>query len=97
MGPGMIAPILAVLLAVSPCVPARDSHGRIARSSSVRREFQREHPCPSTGKKTGSCHGWIVDHVVALECCGADSVKNMQWQTVADSKAKDRVEGRCGR
>lgn len=68
------------------------------RSRSVRREFQRLHPCPSTGLKYGSCPGYVVDHVVAIACGGADAVENMQWQAVADAKAKDKVERKdCGK
>jgi hypothetical protein len=64
------------------------------RSSAVKAEFQRKHPCPSTGEARGACPGWVKDHIIALECNGADSVENMQWQTISDSKAKDRWERR---
>ncbi len=74
------------------CVIKRDADGRIHRSERVRRNFQRLHPCPSTGRTAGACPGYVKDHVVPLCACGADSVANMQWQTVADSKAKDRLE-----
>ena len=38
------------------------------------------------------------DHVLPLACGGPDAVSNMQWQTVAAAKAKDRWEVRaCGR
>jgi hypothetical protein len=33
-----------------------------------------------------------VDHVVPLACGGADAPSNMQWQTIAEAKAKDRKE-----
>jgi hypothetical protein len=33
-----------------------------------------------------------VDHVQALKHGGADSPSNMQWQTTAAAKAKDRTE-----
>jgi hypothetical protein len=71
------------------------SHGTIKRSSAARAAFMRQHPCPSTGKIRGRCPGYVVDHVHALECGGADSPINMQWQTVADSKAKDKTERLC--
>jgi hypothetical protein len=74
-----------------PTVP-RDSHGRIKRSTSAKREFQRKHACPSTGKTSGSCPGYVIDHVQALCKGGADAPSNMQWQTVAEGKAKDKVE-----
>jgi hypothetical protein len=73
----------------------RDRHGRINRSSSTRAAFVRQHPCPATGKTSGRCPGYVVDHVKALECGGADSPSNMQWQTVAAAKAKDRTERLC--
>jgi hypothetical protein len=31
----------------------------------------------------------------SLECGGAEAPSNMQWQTVAAGKAKDKTEGRC--
>ena len=71
------------------------SHGKIKRSRTARAAFMRQHPCPSTGKTHGHCPGYIVDHVCALECGGADNPSNMQWQTVADAKAKDKTERLC--
>jgi len=35
---------------------------------------------------------YVIDHVVPLRRGGADSPGNMQWQTTAAAKAKDRVE-----
>lgn len=69
----------------------RDSRGRIARSSAVRREFLR-----LTGYPNGR-PGWIVDHVTPLQCGGADAVWNMQWESAADARAKDRTEAKCGK
>ena len=66
--------------------------GRIKRSKASRGAFTREHPCPSTGKTSGRCSGYIVDHVTPLECGGADSPSNMQWQTIEEARAKDKVE-----
>ena len=70
----------------------RDRHGKIKRSAAAKREFMRSHPCPATGKTSGRCPGWVVDHVQALKHGGRDEAGNMQWQTVAAAKAKDRVE-----
>lgn len=70
----------------------RDSHGKIARSSSARSSFQHSHPCPSTGKTSGSCPGYVVDHVKPLKSGGADSPSNMQWQTKEAAKQKDKTE-----
>ena len=54
--------------------------------------FQRSHPCPSTGKTSGACPGYVIDHVVPLKRGGADAPGNMQWQTTAAAQAKDKVE-----
>jgi hypothetical protein len=42
--------------------------------------------------RTGKCQGYIIDHVIPLACGGTDATSNMQWQTVAEAKAKDKVE-----
>jgi hypothetical protein len=36
--------------------------------------------------------GCRKDHIKALACGGPDAVWNMQWQTVADARAKDAWE-----
>ena len=64
------------------------------RSHWVLREFQREHPCPSTGLTAGRCPGYWRDHVRPLACGGPDAVANLQWQTIAAAKAKDKWERR---
>ena len=69
-----------------------ESHRSSKRSRAARDEFEREHPCPSTGKRSGKCPGYVVDHVKALACGGADAPSNMQWQTTAAAKAKDKTE-----
>ena len=80
-------------MAVPSVVSAREH-----RSREVTREFQREHPCPSTGRTSGACPGYRKDHIKPLACGGPDAVSNMQWQTVTAAKAKDRWErGVCGR
>jgi hypothetical protein len=68
------------------------------RSRAVAREFQREHPCPSTKRTSGACPGYWKDHIVPLACGGPDTVSNLQWQTIADAKAKDQWERKaCAR
>lgn len=71
---------------------ARDDKGRIARSAAAKRQYERSVPCPATGKRSGACPGFVIDHVWPLACGGADSPTNMAWQTVAEAKAKDRIE-----
>ena len=70
----------------------RDAKGRIQRSPEARHEFRKSHPCPSTGRISGRCPGYVIDHVQALKRGGADDPSNMQWQTKEAAKAKDRVE-----
>ena len=72
-------------------VAVRDSHGRIKRSAATRKEFIKDTGYPK-GRK-----GYVVDHIVPLECGGADSPSNMQWQTVQEAKIKDRTERNCRR
>lgn len=62
------------------------------RSSTQRAAFVRANPCPATGQPRGKCPGWVVDHIVPLCAGGADHPDNMQWQTTADAKTKDRDE-----
>jgi len=64
----------------------RNKNGKIARNSAAVWEFKKTHPCP------GSCKGMVVDHIVPLKRGGADSPSNMQWQTKAQAKAKDKIE-----
>lgn len=71
---------------------ARDSHGKIKRSEAERDAFLRQHPCPATGKTSGACPGYVVDHVTPLKRGGADNPSNMQWQTADEAKAKDKWE-----
>ena len=65
---------------------ARDSHGRIKRSFSARREFKVETGYPR-GRK-----GYVIDHIIPLACGGRDDPSNMQWQTIPEAKAKDKWE-----
>lgn len=75
----------------------RDSHDRVKRSVAAKDAFRREHLCPSTGRASGSCPGYVIDHVKPLACGGLDDPSNMQWQTVTSGKAKDKWERKgCG-
>jgi hypothetical protein len=70
----------------------RNRRGRIKRNPAAKRAFQQKNPCPATGMTSGACHGYVVDHIVPLKRGGSDSPANMQWQTKAEAKAKDRIE-----
>jgi hypothetical protein len=67
---------------------SRNSRGRIKPSAAAKDEFLHETGYPH-GRK-----GYVVDHKVSLACGGADAPSNMQWQTTAEGKAKDKVERR---
>ena len=76
------------------CAAEAESHHykRHPRSAEITREFERENPCPSTGKRSGAFPVYIKDHIQALCKGGADAVWNMKWQTKADAAAKDKWE-----
>jgi len=62
------------------------------RSTAARRAFQAQQPCPSRAGRTGPCPGYVGDYVEPLACSGIDAPENMQWQSVAEAKAKDKWE-----
>lgn len=70
----------------------RDKDGKIKRSQGAKNAFRKNHPCPATGKTSGKCPGYEVDHVIPLACGGADDPSNMQWLT----KEKNRKKGAMG-
>ncbi len=80
------AVLLSALCLLVTCATAAD------RSKAARADFMRANPCPATGKARGPCPGFVVDHLQPLCAGGPDHPANMQWQTVADAKAKDREE-----
>lgn len=82
----LLLPALILALGTLP------AEAKTPRSSSAKTAFKKMQPCPATGSSKGSCPGYVIDHVVPLDCGGADAPENMQWQTVADAKAKDRWE-----
>ncbi|MCU1286394.1 MAG: endonuclease [Acidobacteriales bacterium] len=70
------------------------THSGAKRSAAAKDSFKRQSPCPSTGRSSGACPGYVIDHVRPLACGGADAASNMQWQTIAAGKAKDKTERR---
>jgi hypothetical protein len=84
---GFVATLICVALSLSGY-----SDAATIRSDSAKAAFKREHPCPATGARSGPCGGYVIDHVIPLACGGPDAPSNMQWQTIAQGKAKDRWE-----
>jgi len=41
---------------------------------------------------SSGAYRYVVDYIKALACGGADDPRNMQWQTTAAAKQKDRWE-----
>jgi len=62
------------------------------RSTAARRAFQRKKPARQRlVSPIGACPGYVVDHVEPWPVAD-DAPENMQWQSVAEAKAKDRRE-----
>ena len=79
--------VLVTLLAASSTLAAQ-------RSPTVRAEYQRAVPCPSTGKPTGRCPGYELDHITPLKCGGRDHVANLQWLTTKQHREKTAREAK---
>ena len=64
-------------------------HGVVERIVERGAEFVPRGPSvrPSTGRTSGACPGYVIDHVVPLKRGGADAPSNMQWQTEAAATA----------
>jgi hypothetical protein len=64
----------------------RDSKGKIKRSQAAKNEFKKQSGYPN-GRP-----GYVIDHIKPLKEGGCDCPENMQWQTIAEGKAKDKWE-----
>jgi hypothetical protein len=92
--------LLVALLDPAHGAPVRrDVHGAIYRSSAAVHAFRAATLCPATHTRTQHCPGFVVDHIHALACARTEAQRaqldipaNMQYQSLADSHAKDRVE-----
>jgi hypothetical protein len=69
----------------------------IPRSNAARHAFAKTHLCPSTQQYRLPCPGYVIDHIQPLACGGADAPRNMQFQTIAEGKAKDKWERKACR
>ena len=80
-----ILPLLLILMVTN-------AHAEYHRSQKAKTIFKYTHHCPSTNRNKGACPGYTIDHIKPLACGGADAASNMQWQTKAEAKAKDKWE-----
>jgi len=89
--------IKIAIIFIASCALSTSSYARIPRSSVERHAFVRSNACPATGAHRLPCPGYVIDHIKALACGGPDHQTNMQWQTIAEGKAKDKWERKgCG-
>ena len=64
----------------------RENNGKIIRSEAAIYEFKKQ-----TGYPKGR-PGYVIDHIIPLKEGGCDCPENMQWQTIANAKEKDKWE-----
>lgn len=84
-------PLIVTLVALASLALLDASAGTV-RSASAKTAFYHRQACPATATNKPPCPGFIIDHIVALDCGGSDAPENMQWLTVAAAKAKDKTE-----
>jgi 5-methylcytosine-specific restriction endonuclease McrA len=77
---------------IAACSISTGATAKTHRSHVARYAFVKQHACPATGRHRLPCPGWVIDHIIALACGGADSPENMQWQTREEAKDKDKWE-----
>lgn len=91
MRPSLYSVAKAIVLwaaTVLPLSAAEDTQ----RSFKAEVLFRLANPCPATGQTHGVCKGYVIDRVIPFVCGGAEDPSNMQWQTIAEAKAKDKWE-----
>lgn len=70
-------PILGTKVALWVCILtlgclSPQAQARTKRSQTAIVEFKKVQPCPATGATKGPCKGYVIDHIKALACGGAD-------------------------
>jgi hypothetical protein len=78
---------ISIILSILALTVAAQTDPKAAcRSSAVKHKFDL-----SQGYAHGR-KGYVVDHICSIFNHGIDDITNMQYQTIADAKAKDRIE-----
>jgi hypothetical protein len=80
---------LVLLVAAAVALPCTAADSRSFRAEVL---FRLQNPCPATGESRGECKGYVIDRVIPVACGGAEDPSNMQWQTLAQAREKDRWE-----
>jgi hypothetical protein len=73
--------ILLFLIATSLILLYQPADARAKRSQSAIVGFKQQHPCPATGASKGPCKGYVIDHVKALACGGANAKNRVRATT----------------
>lgn len=85
--------LITIAIASILILASASSQAETVRHRTTVYAFKVSHVCPATHKKGNfPCPGYVVDHVIPLCKNGPDTVANMQWQTIAEGKAKDKWE-----
>jgi hypothetical protein len=69
--------------------PVKKKPGTYSPSAAAKAEFMRE-----SGYRNGR-PGYVVGYRKPLACGGTNDPTNMQWQTVAEAKAKSKTQSGC--
>ena len=85
---------LALALSASAAKNPKPPKMPVIRSphEQAKHEFEAAHPCPSTGRSSGQCPGFVVGYLTPLGCGGADTAMNMRWVTPEQNKAAKKTE-----
>jgi len=73
-------------------IPFSAAAADLQRGSKAEAEFRSANPCPAAGLTRGACKGYVIDRIIPPVCGGAEDPANMQWQTIAEAKAKNKWE-----
>jgi hypothetical protein len=85
---------ILVLLLIGAVLSSPEVLAALSRSAAEVRIFRAEHPCPVTGRRSGACPDWQVDHAVPLCAGGEDKASNMHWLSLEDHRFKTLVDMR---
>ena len=58
---------------------ARQARHQVNKSEQAKRDFRAANPCPSTGKTSGRCPGYEMQHKTPLALGGVEADTNLQW------------------